>query len=71
MQYYLELDSEIPDVFFENSAFAGAGGYLDSVADKLKIKTVFELFSYAVQNDLCPPSYARDGSALVRSARGN
>ena len=57
MQYYLELDSEIPDVFFESSAFAGAGAYLDSVADKLKIKSVFELFSYAAQNDLCPPSY--------------
>ena len=32
MQYYLELDPEIPDVFFESSAFAGAGAYLDSIA---------------------------------------
>jgi hypothetical protein len=57
MQYYLELDPEIPDVYFESSAFAGAGQYLDSIADQLKIKSVFELFSYAAQNDLCPPGY--------------
>src|SRR5207253_10843366 len=57
MQYYLELDPEIPDVFFESSAFARAGEYLDSLAEMLKIKSVFELFSYAAQNDLCPPGY--------------
>jgi hypothetical protein len=57
VQYYLELDPKIPDVYFESSAFAGAGAYLDSVAGKLKIKSVFELFSYAAQDDLCPPGY--------------
>jgi hypothetical protein len=57
VQYYLELDPKIPDVYFESSAFAGAGAYLDSVADKLKIKSIFELFSYAAQDDLCPPGY--------------
>ena len=57
MQFYLELDPKIPDLYFESSAFAGAGKYLDSVADQLKIKSVFELFSYAAQNGLCPPGY--------------
>ncbi len=57
MTYYLELDPKIPDLDFESSAFARAGKYLDSVADRLKIKSVFELFSYAAQNDLCPPGY--------------
>jgi hypothetical protein len=54
VQYYLELDPKTPDLWFESSAFAGAGQYLDSVAGQLKIKSVFELFSYAAQNDLCP-----------------
>jgi hypothetical protein len=57
MQYYLELDPKIPDLYFESSAFAGAGDYLDSVANQLKIKSIFELISYAAQNDLCPPGY--------------
>jgi hypothetical protein len=57
MLFCLELDPQIPDLFFESSAFAWAGKYLDSVADQLKIKSVFELFSSAAQNDLCPPGY--------------
>ena len=57
MQYYLELNPKIPDLFFESSAFARAGAYLDSVADELKIRSVFELFSYEAQNDLCPPGH--------------
>ncbi len=54
---YLELDPRVPDLYFESSVFARAGKYLDPVANKPKIKSVFELFSYATQNHLCPPGY--------------
>ena len=57
MQFYMELEPNIPDLGFESSAFADAGKYLDSVAGQLKIKNVYELFSYAAQDDLCPPGY--------------
>jgi len=57
VQYYLELNPKIPDLSFESSAFARAGKYLDSVADQLKIKSVFEFFSYDAQKDLFPPGY--------------
>jgi hypothetical protein len=57
VQYYLELDPQIPELFFESSAFAEAGAYIDSVADELRIKSVFDLFSYEAQDDLCPPGY--------------
>ena len=57
MQYFLELDPRIPDLYFESSAFADAGSYLHSVADRLKIKSVFNLFSYAAQNGMCPEDY--------------
>jgi hypothetical protein len=57
VQYYLELNPEIPGLSFESSAFARAGAYLDSVAGQLKIKSVSELFSYEAQNDLCPPGH--------------
>lgn len=57
MQFCLELVPDVPDLYFESSAFAAAGEYLDSVADRLKIKSVYELFSYAGQDDLCPPGH--------------
>ena len=57
VQFFLELEPNIPDLYFESSAFADAGTYLDSIADKLKIKSVYEFFSYAGQDDLCPPGY--------------
>jgi hypothetical protein len=57
VQYYLELSPPVPDLVFESSAFARAGAYLDSVADQLKIKSVFEFFSYEPQRDLFPPGY--------------
>ena len=57
MQYFLELNPAIPNLYFESSAFARAGSYIDSISEQLKIKSVFELFSYAAQNCICPPGY--------------
>ena len=57
MQYYLELDPAIPDVYFESSEFPGASEQLEAIADQLGIPSHFELFSYAAQNDLCPPEH--------------
>ena len=55
MQYYLELDPPIPDLYFESSAFPAASEQLEAIAKKLGLPSHFELFSYAAQNDLCPP----------------
>ena len=55
MQYYLELDPPIPDLYFESSEFPKASKQLEAVAKKLGLPSHFELFSYAAQNDLCPP----------------
>ncbi|HEY7119460.1 MAG TPA: hypothetical protein VH475_22905 [Tepidisphaeraceae bacterium] len=55
MQYYLVLDPEIPDVYFESSAFPKASDQLEAIATRLGLPSHFELFSYAAQNDLCPP----------------
>ena len=60
MQFFLKLDPKIPDLFFESSAFADAGEYIHSVADRLKIKSVFSLMSCADQNSLCPPGYEEE-----------
>lgn len=55
MQYYLELDPKIPDVYFESCAFPDASKQLEAIAEQLGLPSHFELFSYAAQNDLCPP----------------
>jgi hypothetical protein len=57
MQYYLELDPEIADAYFESSTFAEASEQLEEIAKQLGIVNHFELFSYAAQNDLCPAEY--------------
>ncbi len=59
MQYYVMLDNPEPgfDDCFESSILADASEELEAVEKHLKIKSHFELFSYTVQNDLCPPGY--------------
>lgn len=57
MQYYLELDPPIPDLHFESSVFPRASEQLETIADSLGLPSHFELFSYAAQNDLCPPEH--------------
>jgi hypothetical protein len=55
VQYYLELDPRIDDLYFESSAFPAASDQLDAIAERLGLPSHFELFSYAAQNDMCPP----------------
>lgn len=57
VHYYIELDPTILDVFFESSAFAKASNQLEAIAEQLGLRSHFELFSYAAQNDLCPPEH--------------
>ena len=57
MQYYLELNLKIPDAYFESSAFPKASEQLEAIAKLLGLPSHFELFSYAAQNDLCPPEH--------------
>ena len=57
MQYYLELDPAIHDIYLESSEFLGASEQLEAIADQLGITSHFELFSYAAQNELCPPEH--------------
>ena len=57
MQYYLELNPTIPDVFFESSVFPKATEKLEVIAKQLRLPSHLELFSYAAQNDLCPPEH--------------
>ncbi len=57
MQYYLELDPPVPNLYFESSEFPKASKQLEGVAKKLGLPSHFELFSYAAQNDLCPPEH--------------
>ena len=70
MQYYLELSPPVPDLVFDSSEFARAGAYLDSVADQLKIKSVFEFFSYGAARPV-PAGLRRNGRAVVRPAGGD
>lgn len=56
MQYYIEFNIKL-DIYFESSVLASAGEYLDSISERLDIKSIFEYFSYHEQNDLCPPGY--------------
>jgi hypothetical protein len=57
--YCLSLDDPHPgfDASFESSVFARASDDIEAITKQLKIKSVFELFSYAAQNSLCPPGY--------------
>jgi hypothetical protein len=57
VQYYLELDPKIADAYFESSAFPAASEQLEAIAERLGLPSHFELFSYAAQNDLCPPEH--------------
>ena len=57
MLYYLELDPKIPDLDFESSAFPNASDHLTAIAQRLGLPSHFERFSYAAQNDLCPPEH--------------
>jgi hypothetical protein len=57
VQYYLELHPKMRDVYFESSAFAEASQQLEAIAKRLNLPSYFELFSYAAQNDLCPPEH--------------
>jgi hypothetical protein len=57
VQYYLEFDPAVPDVFFESSAFPTASEQLETIAKRLGLPSHFDLFSYAAQNDLCPPEH--------------
>jgi hypothetical protein len=57
MQYYLELDPKIPGACFESSAFPESSDQLLAIAKQLGLRSHFELFSYAAQNDLCPPEH--------------
>ena len=57
MQYYLELDPKIKNVYFESSALPKASDQLSAIAERLGLPSHFELFSYAAQNDLCPPEH--------------
>lgn len=57
MQYYLELDPKLKDLYFESSAFPDASEQLEAIAKRLGLRSHFELFSYAAQNDLCPPEH--------------
>jgi hypothetical protein len=59
MQYYLTLDNPEPgfDACFESSAFAYASKNLEAIEEELKIKSHFELFSYAPQDSLMPEGY--------------
>ena len=57
MQYYVEFDPKIPDAFFESSAFPKASDQLLAIAKRLGLQSHFDLFSYAAQNDLCPPEH--------------
>jgi hypothetical protein len=53
----LELNPEIPGVYFESSAFPKASDRLEAIAKRLGLPSHFDLFSYAAQNDLCPPEH--------------
>ncbi len=55
MRYYVELDPQIPDLCFESGVFPRASEQLQTVAKELGLPNHLELFSYAAQNDLCPP----------------
>jgi hypothetical protein len=57
MQYYLELNPPVPDVYFESSAFSKASEQLDTIAKRIGLPSHFELFSFAAQNDLSPPEH--------------
>jgi hypothetical protein len=57
VQYYMELDPKIPDIYFESSAFPDASDELLAIAKRLGLQSHFELFSYAAQNSLCPPEH--------------
>jgi hypothetical protein len=57
VQYYLELDPKIDDAYFESSAFPEASKQLAAIAKRLGLASHFKLFSYAAQNDMCPPEH--------------
>ena len=57
MQYYLELNPPIPNVYFESSTFSKASEQLEAIAKRVGLPSHFDLFSYAAQNDLAPPEH--------------
>lgn len=57
MQYYLELNPGISDVYFESSAFAYASDQLDKVEKDLGLKSHFDFFSFEAQNDIIPEEH--------------
>jgi len=57
MQYYLTLCPKIPDANFESVAFPKASEQLETIEKRLGLPSHFEFFSYAAQNDLCPPEH--------------
>src|SRR4051812_18429637 len=56
-QFYATFDPAIPDLYFESSAFSEASDALTAIAERIGVVSRFELFSFADQNDLCPPEH--------------
>lgn len=57
MLYYLELYPTSAGANFESSVFPKASDQLQAIAKRLGLPSHFEFFSYAAQNDLCPPEH--------------
>jgi hypothetical protein len=55
----LSLDKKNPgfDAAFETHRFSEELKKIEAITKKLKIKHLFEFFSMAAQNSLCPPEY--------------
>lgn len=57
MSFYLELNPKVPDLYFESKAFSKAEREIHAITDRLGLPSAFEFFSFAAQNDLCPPEH--------------